>query len=269
MNILRGYADKFEQESIDEASLDITDRVELNFNRAKELAIVIKREILEKEKLTCSIGVAPNKLVAKIASGFSKPDGLTVVLPEEVSSFLSPLPIGKLYGVGDKTEKKMFENNIKTIGDLAQQSVEVLMKIFGAKLGVYFSNASKGIDVSPAEERKTAQISRITTLRENTRNIEEIINDLNGLCGGVHQSAVDKTFTFRSIGIIIVTENMRGYSRRKTLNTYTNNLETMKEVCIELLKKFLETSQLRIRRIGVNITDLKTASTQKSLMDYR
>ena len=102
MAIARRYAGKFEQCGIDEAFLDVTDKVS-DFSEAEVLAMQIKQEIKEREGLTCSIGVGPNKLVAKIASDFQKPDGLTVVREEEVEVFLAPLPVRKLLWVGRKT----------------------------------------------------------------------------------------------------------------------------------------------------------------------
>lgn len=268
MSILRGYADGFEQESIDEASLDVTDRVEHDFNRAKALASGIKNEILDKERLTCSIGVAPNKLVAKIGAGFQKPNGLTVVIPEDAKNFLSPLPIGKLYGVGRKTEKTMLELGIKTIGDLAQRRIEDLIKVFGMKLGIYFHDAANGIDESPVHERSILQISRITTLKEDTRDVDEVAEELDRLCEDVHKRVVDGTFRFRSVGIMIVAENMSIHSRTRTLNSHTNDSETLRAVSHELLERFMKGSHLNIRRIGVRVTDLSSASKQKSLSEY-
>ena len=101
MDIAKRYADKFEQWGIDEAFLDVSERVR-DFDEAEALAREIKREILKEEKLTCSIGVGPNKLVAKVASDFQKPDGLTVVREEQVEAFLSPLPVRKLLWIGKK-----------------------------------------------------------------------------------------------------------------------------------------------------------------------
>lgn len=268
MNILRGYTDKFEQESIDEAYLDVTERVEHNFYYAKALALEIKNKILDEERLTCSIGVAPNKLVAKIAAGFQKPDGLTVVHSEDVKSFLSSLPIGKLYGVGHKTEEMMLELGIKTIGDLAQCRAEDLTKIFGVKLGAYFQEAANGIDESPVQERSIAQIGRITTLKEDTRTVSDVIKELDRLCEDVHKRITSGSFRFRSIGIMIVAENMSIHSRTKTLNLYTNDSEVLREVSHELFERFLKESPLKIRRIGVSVTELNSAFAQRSLSEY-
>ncbi len=118
MAIARRYAGKFEQWGIDEAFLDVTGKVS-DYVEAEALACQIKQEIKEKESLTCSIGVGPNKLVAKVASDFQKPDGLTVVRDEEVEVFLAPLPVRKLLWVGRKTEAKLKALGVNTIGDLA------------------------------------------------------------------------------------------------------------------------------------------------------
>src|SRR5512136_2822039 len=106
MRILKSHADKFEQGGIDEAYLDISIKVK-DFDEAAEFAKRLMEEVLEKERLTCSIGVAPNKLVAKIASDFKKPYGLTVVRDEDVKDFLFPLAVRKIPGVGPKTDRAL------------------------------------------------------------------------------------------------------------------------------------------------------------------
>lgn len=125
MGILRKYAGKFERWGIDEAFLDVTSKVR-DYEEAEALARKIKNEIFEKEGLTCSIGIGPNKLVAKMASDFQKPDGSTVVKEEAVEKFLAPLPVRKLLWVGRKTEQKLKKIGIKTIGDLANYDPTVL-----------------------------------------------------------------------------------------------------------------------------------------------
>ena len=119
MEIIRGQVDILEQTGIDEAFFDITKRTGGDYRSAFSLAKELKAKILKEEKLTCSIGIGPNKIVAKIASDFKKPDGLTVVTEGETTAFLSPLPIDKIYGVGPKISKLLEENGIRTIPDLA------------------------------------------------------------------------------------------------------------------------------------------------------
>jgi DNA polymerase IV (DinB-like DNA polymerase) len=131
MRILKSHADKFEQGGIDEAYLDISSKVK-DFGDAAEFAKRLMEEVLEKEKLTCSISVALNKLVAKIASDFKKPYGLTVVKPEDIKGFLFPLAARKIPGVGPKTERALMELNIETIRDIASAKPEMLTRLFGS-----------------------------------------------------------------------------------------------------------------------------------------
>jgi DNA polymerase IV (DinB-like DNA polymerase) len=122
METLRKHADKFEQWGIDEAFLDVTATTE-TYSHAETLASQIKIEILQQTGLTCSIGIGPNKLVAKVASDFKKPDGLTIVTEEQAEAFLAPLPVRKLLWVGKKTEARLESIGIKTIGQLAQAQI--------------------------------------------------------------------------------------------------------------------------------------------------
>ena len=153
MEILRSHADRFEQVGIDEAYLEMTQRIKGNYHEAEKLAELIKEDVLIQQKLTCSIGVGPNKLIAKIAADMQKPDGLTLVKPEEVQIFLSPLPVRRLVGVGRKTEKKLETSGVRTVGQLARFDVQRPIELFGRKLGTYFQNASLGIDDEPVQER--------------------------------------------------------------------------------------------------------------------
>ncbi len=125
MAIARSFADKFEQWGIDEAFLDVSMKVK-NFTEAEVLAKSLKQKIREKENLTASIGVGPNKLIAKIASDHQKPDGLTVVAEEDAENFLQSLPVRKLLWVGRKTEERLKAMGVNTIGELAHYDPSVL-----------------------------------------------------------------------------------------------------------------------------------------------
>jgi DNA polymerase IV (DinB-like DNA polymerase) len=130
MSILKKYADRFQSWGFDEAFLDVSSEAE-SYEEAAQLAVCIKHEILWHEKLTCSIGVAANKLVAKIASDFKKPDGLTVVKEDEAEAFLAPLRVRRMLWIGEKTERRLNAMGIKTIGDLARFDVRLLVGRFG------------------------------------------------------------------------------------------------------------------------------------------
>ena len=134
MQIFRSYASSLEQVSVDEAYLDVTEQVEGSFEKAKEHAQKMKPQVKAEVGISFSVGVGPNKLVAKIACDSQKPDGLTIITPDKVECFLSPLPVDRLLGVGRKTSVVMDSLGIKTINDLAEFDVQRLIAIFGKTL---------------------------------------------------------------------------------------------------------------------------------------
>jgi DNA polymerase IV (DinB-like DNA polymerase) len=270
MNILRSYADRFEQVGIDEAYLDVSQRVGGDFDRARELAQKIKDDIRAQQKITCSIGIAPNKLVAKIAAESQKPDGLTTVKPEDVQNFLSPLPVNRLIGVGKKTEKKMQALGVKTIGDLANHETQRLIEIFGKTTGVYFHNAARGTDDTPVQERGEAEsLSRISTLKQNTRDLEIILEKINQLCDEVHGELVQRKLSFRQVGIVAILRDLSIHSRSKTLENPTDESGTLKKTVRELFEKFLQGTDLEARRVGVKVSGfVKKQDKQKQLTTF-
>jgi Nucleotidyltransferase/DNA polymerase involved in DNA repair len=167
MEIIEKYADVFEYVGRDEAYLDVTKKTEGAFDKAEHLAQQLKNEIRNNLKLTCSVGITPNKLLSKIASDFKKPDGLTTVRPEQIEQFLSPLKIREIPGIGKKTENVFLEMNVKTIEELTKIDVFDLNKMFGRKTGGYIFNSARGIDNEIVKPRPpTIQFSKITTLKE-------------------------------------------------------------------------------------------------------
>ncbi len=237
MRILRSHADRFEQVGIDEAYLDVSQKANRSFEEAKKIAQKIKEEVKAQQKLTCSVGIGPNKLVAKIAADIQKPNGLTIVKSEQVESFLAPLPVSRLVGIGKKTKKKMQTLGIITIGDLAKYDVHRLTEVFGKKLGTYFHNASIGLDDEPVQERdKVESISRISTLKEDTRDLKVILEKTSQLCDAVHSKLVQRGLSFRSVGIVVVLADMSVRSRSKTFESPTNGLEVFKKTVRELFE---------------------------------
>jgi DNA polymerase IV (DinB-like DNA polymerase) len=269
MNILRNHADVFEQAGVDEAYLDVSERVGRSFDKARELAEKIKEEVRRSKGLTCSIGIGPNKLVAKIAADSQKPDGLTVVKPEEVQGFLSPLPVNRLIGVGAKTQSRMESLGIKTIGDLAGFSVQRLVELFGEKLGIYFYNASHGVDNRPVEEKgETASISRISTLREDTRDTEAIMRKAGELCDEIQAELARRRLKAKQIGIIVISKDTSVHSRSKTLAQPTSNPEALKKDVRELFERFLRESGLEARRVGVKVSGFVRGDNQRRLGSF-
>ena len=264
MDMLRKYTDKFEQWGIDEAFLDVTSKAK-DYAEAEVLARQIKKEIYEKEKLTCSIGIGPNKLVAKIASDFQKPDGLTIVKQEEAEKFLAPLPVRKLLWVGRKTEQKLKAVGINTIGDLARYDPTVLAETFGV-MGTQIYLMAHGIDKSEVEERgEIKSISRDVTFEEDTSNFEFILNTLDSLSEQVHSDALKQNLCFKTITVKVRYENFETHTHSKTLPLITNRLQDLKKTARELMQDHLRLDR-KIRLVGVKVSNFTSTEKQKKLI---
>jgi DNA polymerase IV (DinB-like DNA polymerase) len=264
MDILRKYSDKFEQWGIDEAFLDVTSKAK-DYVEAEAFARQIKREINDKEKLTCSIGIGPNKLVAKIASDFQKPDGLTMVRQEESEKFLAQLPVRKLLWVGKKTEQKLKMMGIKTIGDLARYDPTVLAENFGV-MGTQIYLMAHGIDRSEVEERgEIKSISRDVTFEEDTSNFEFILSALDRLSEEVCKDALRQNLYFKTVTVKVRYENFETHTHSKTLPLITNRLQDLKRTSRELMKDYLRLDR-KIRLIGLRVSNFTSTEKQKRLI---
>ncbi len=226
MEILRSEAPKMEQMSVDEAYLDITDSTRGDFVSAEKIATRVKKEILDKEQLTCSVGIGPNKLVAKMAVDSKKPNGLTVITPNQVQSFLNPLPVGKLFGIGPKTEEKLGAMGIKNVEDLAKYDQEKLSFEFGKKLGPQLKRAAQGVDDDPVREKELEQLSRMITLRHDAGKFD-FATGIAPLCKDISNRMQTKGLFCRSIGIITITSELKIKSRAKTIDVPTNSEATI------------------------------------------
>jgi len=274
MSIIRKYADAFEPGGIDECYLDVSKRAK-NFDQAAKMAKEIKEEIRQKEKLTCSIGIGPNKLIAKIASDFQKPDGLTVVGPAAVSRFLKPLDVRKLQGVGPKTEAALKSYEISTIGQLRQAPKFALIEWFGRAYGNYLYQASRGIDNSPLVETwESKSIGREWTFEHDTSDKALLFKTLEELAKDVYEQFVDENFaSFKTVTIKVRYKWFETHTRQRTLEEPSGELKPIIETAKELLNPYLtgeifgkrsfprarrsETSSQQIRLIGVRISHLE------------
>ncbi len=264
MDIAREYADKFEPWGIDEAFLDVSARVK-SYGEAEALAKQLKREIREKESLTCSIGIGPNKLVAKTASDFQKPDGLTAVKDGEAEKFLSPLPVRKLLWVGRKTEAKLKTMGINTIGGLARYDPMVLAEKFGV-MGTQMHLMARGIDRSEVEARtEVKSISHETTFEEDTADADTVLRALDALSEEVCQEVLNQNLFFKTVTIKLRYENFETHTRSKTLPFITNRAQDLKKTAKELLHTHLR-SDRKVRLIGVRVSSFVKGEKQKTLM---
>lgn len=263
MKIISKYSEKFEQVSIDEAFLDISNKFK-NFDGVEKFAEEIKAEIKKKEKLTCSVGIGPNKLVAKLASDFKKPDGLTVVKTEDVKSFLFPLRARKLIGVGPKTERALSQMGIRTIGDIARTPAEDLMRRFGI-WGLRMHQMANGIDDSEVgEEWVRRSVGREVTFEEDVDEPKIILKAIEELAKETHQDLIRLGFTFRTVTLKIRYSNFETHTHATSLKQNTNRVEAILDSAKKLIKPFLKKDK-KIRLIGVRVSNLAEIKDQKTL----
>ena len=243
---------------MDEAYLDVTG-IAKSYADAVRLAERIKAEIYEKEKLTCSIGIGPSKLVAKIASDHRKPDGLTVVTPEEVEHFLAPLPVRKIPGIGPKSGELLKKLGITTIGELAGCDVQRLIPAFG-RWAHRLVMLARGIDGREVRERSEVKsIGRERTFENDIEEEAELIAALEGIAERVHRDLEEEGFLFKTLTLKVRFADFETHTRARTLSSYHDDLATIKEVAKALLSGFLRGRKVRL--LGIRLSKLKKRQT--------
>ncbi|MCW4017479.1 MAG: DNA polymerase IV [Candidatus Bathyarchaeota archaeon] len=270
MSILREYSDILEQAGIDEAYLDVTKRTRGSYEEAELLVLQMKAAVKREVGVTFSVGIAPNKLVAKIASDINKPDGVTVIRSEQVKEFLSPLPVDSLIGVGKKTVVKLSEMGVKTVSDLARYDIQRLVEVFGKTLGVYFHNAANGVDNDPVQEAAEPEsIGRMGTLKENSCDIDFIMQKIDQQIDEIYAEFQPKKQSYRQVGIVAIMTNLSAKSRSKTLEKSATDKETIHKAARELFEKYLAETKQELRRVGVRIAHFSNEEReQKQLTSF-
>tara|TARA_B100000745_G_scaffold219274_1_gene145994 strand:+ start:8100 stop:9179 length:1080 start_codon:yes stop_codon:yes gene_type:complete len=248
------------QSSIDEASLDLTFCE--TFSAAEELVKNLKEEIYKKTNLTCSIGIGPNKMIAKIASDFDKPDGLTVIVPEEVDSFLQPLSIRSIPGVGKVTAKALKKWGVETIADVQHYSWQDLQNKFG-KHGFSLWERARGIDAHPVEKRKakSQSIGKHHTFNVDTKDIHEVYAVLQKHIKSIVKEVQKQGFSgFRTVVLTVRFEDFNTVTRSLTLDAPICSAKALELKTTKLVLPFFEKTEnpknLAIRLIGVRVEKL-------------
>ena len=253
MAVVRSYGFRFQQVSIDEAYLDISPLD--SFNNAAAFAEQVRDTIRKKLGLTCSVGIAQSKLVAKIASDFKKPAGLTVVEPAGTEAFLAPLPVRKVPGIGKKAELALLELGIRTIGDLAAYDIRKLVAEFGRGAGVLHETAL-GIDRSEVEERTdTASISREMTFDEDTNDPDLLTRTMDILAEEVYNGLALEDLRFRTLTVKIRYQGFITRTRARTLSHYTRKKEVLLDSAHSLLREMIEDKKVRL--LGIRLSSLE------------
>jgi len=250
--VLGEFTPIIEDVGIDEAFLDISSIDKSSEKIAKE----IKKRIKEETDLNCSIGIAPNKLLAKIASDLEKPDGLTIITEEDIEIRIWPLPARKLWGVGPKTEAYLKEKmGIKTIGELASFPLEKLIEEFGQSYGSYLYEASRGIDESLLVTHwEPKSISKETTFQTDIGNWQLIAKNLVELTRDVVASMKEEGYRGRTVTVKVRFTDFKTYTRAKTLDKFTDSEPEIRRAAFDCLGRF--ELKKKVRLIGVRISNL-------------
>jgi nucleotidyltransferase/DNA polymerase involved in DNA repair len=253
MEVFRKYTDLVEPLSIDEAFLDITGSVAL-FGPPAQIARSIKQEIRERTGLTASVGLAPNKFLAKIASDVRKPDGFLVLQEKDIQSFLQELPISRLWGVGPKTEHRLHELGFRTIGQLAAASRESLVASRGS-LGEHLYQLSRGRDnrpVVPHGEPKS--ISSETTFEIDTGDRELLLRTILELADHVAERLRKEGYRTRKVTLKLRYSSFSTHTKQHALDKFIKTGEDIAAVARTLFGQFPMTQKIRL--IGVAAGDL-------------
>lgn len=272
MRIIENYGELFEQVSVDECYVDFTKITNSDFDDAKIFANSLQKNIKDQINMTCSIGVGPNKLISKIASGINKPNGITVVSREDAKNFISNCKIEDIPGVGPKTAKKLESLGIGSISDISNKSIFELRDALGYKTATFLVNASNAIDYSQIKVRGTSkQIGKIVTLKKDIVDFEQINLTAASLCTSVYENLRNKGQAFRILTIILILENLQHVSFSKSLKLYSASFDELHKNSLFIIKEMINNNSIsldNIRRMGVVVSDLKDISGQDSLVNY-
>lgn len=262
MSCLRAFSPLVEQVSVDEAYIDLTGTEKL-FGDPWEAAERIKGAIRRKTSLTCSIGISTNKLLAKIASDMHKPDGVTIIPPEEVRRFLDDLPIGRIPGIGARSEEDLAGIGVKTIGDVLKVSPGFLAERFG-KLGERLRAIAEGKVTSPVVPfSQPKSVSHEQTLEEDTGDVKILKGHLIQQAGNVGSRLRRYGLRGKTVVLKIKYADFKQITRSATLDRPTHVGKTIYTEAVKLL----EAQQLarKVRLIGVGVSNLEPAGDRGQL----
>jgi DNA polymerase-4 len=248
------YTPLVEGLSLDEAFLDVTASIAA-FGPARDIAAAIKRRVLERTQLTCSVGVAPNKLVAKIASELEKPDGLVIVQPGEVNGLLDPLPLRRLFGLGPKTAPRMEALGIRTLGELRRARAELLRPVFGRHAERVQQRAAGIDDRHVVPDLDEVQISTEETFDTDIDDHARLRSELFRLADRSGARLRERGLAATCVTVKIRRADFTTYTRQRHIEPPTPETRVIARVAVELLDVWLRThptSALRLLGVGVS-----------------
>jgi len=266
--IFREFTDMVECYSIDEAFLDVS-HVARTGGTAEKIARGIKKRVWDALGLTCTVGIGPNKLVAKMACGWEKPDGLAAVHPEELPHIIWPLPVDEIWGIGPRLTKRLNRIGVETIGGLARVPAEVLKGKFGV-YGLMMHRWAHGIDdtpVDPSSHMTVKSMGHSYTLPADTEDREEIRWYLFWLSDRVARRLRKDNYRGRAISVVVRTADFRGFSRDRTIPRHTDSPQEICGVAEELLWRHHAGGPVRL--LGVKVGSLRQDNPRQLSLDPR
>ena len=262
-NVLKKFTPDIEPVSVDEAFLDITASSAL-FGGPEQTCRKIKAAVKEATGLNASLGMAPIKMAAKIASDLEKPDGMVIVPAEKLQDFLRPLPVSRLWGVGKKTRERLDRMNIQTMGDLAGRDVNELIRVFG-KTGVHIWKLARGDDPREVEtSQKIKSMGKEHTYSRDEKNKDIILDTLMQLSEHTSRRLRKGGFRGKTITLKIRFSNFKTHTRSDTLENPTHFAEEIFRICAGKIKN-LNPDKNPVRLIGVQVSNLVSSGIQPEL----
>jgi DNA polymerase-4 len=265
---IREVAPLVEDRGVDEVYIDFTEVPGGQRDGGRSLARLIQRSIFEKTGLTCSIGVAPNKLIAKMASEFNKPNGISIVHETDLQSLIWPLACRKINGIGPKADEKLKRLQIHTIGEMAAHKRQWLIDNFGQATGAWMHEAAWGRDSRPVvTESEPVSMSRETTFERDlhaVRDKAELGAMFTQLCEKVAQDLQRKGYVGKTIGVKLRYDNFKSVTRDQTLAHYTADAKTIRLTAGLALKRVPLDKRLRLLgvRVGTLLKQEQAAALQ-------
>ncbi|MEY4122659.1 MAG: polymerase [Pseudomonadota bacterium] len=257
-SIITEIAPLMENRGVDEVYIDFTQVPGGQREGGRVLARLIQKAIFDDTGLTCSVGVAPNKLLAKMASEFNKPNGISIVHEADLESLIWPLPCRKVNGIGPKAEAKLAQHGIHTIGELAQRERVWLMENFGKSYGAWLHDAAHGKDDRPVEmSSEPVSISRETTFERDlhaVRDRDTLSAIFTKLSAQVADDLQRKGYVGKTIGVKLRYDNFQSVTRDQTLDHYTDQASAIRHAAGQCLKRVDLTRRMRL--LGVRVGSL-------------
>ena len=262
-SLITEIAPQMEDRGVDEVYIDFTDVPGGQREGGRVLARLIQKEIFDKTGLTCSIGVAPNKLLAKMASEFNKPNGISIIDEADLQGKIWPLSCRKINGIGPKAGEKLAKLHIHTIGDLAAQKRERLIEHFGKATGAWMHDSAWGHDDRPVvTESEPVSMSRETTFERDLHAVRDkaaLGAVFTELCEKLADDLQRKGYAGKTIGIKLRYDNFKSVTRDQTIQTYTADAKTIRHAAGLCLKRVPLNQRLRL--LGVRVAALVKADT--------